>query len=107
MSLDKLIAEIKSKIKFRQYFLSEHAQIERLEEDIDIIEIEEAILNSEIIEDYPEDKRGHSCLIAGYLSNKAIHVVCGVKQNNLVIITVYLPKLPKWITPKQRASGGK
>ncbi|MEW6557608.1 MAG: DUF4258 domain-containing protein [Elusimicrobiota bacterium] len=102
-----LLNEIKTKVKNGQYIISEHAQVERLEENIDVEEIEEAILNGEILEDYPEDRRGHSCLILCYSGKKVIHTICGVKQNKVVIITVYLPKLPKWITPKQRAGGTK
>ena len=64
-------------------------------------------LGGEILEDYPKDKRGHSCLILGYLGNKAIHTICGFRQNKVIIITVYLPKPPKWITPRQRAGGTK
>ena len=102
----KIFGKIKEKIKSGEYILSDHAQYERLEEDIDGKEIEEAINNGEVLEDYPNDKRGHSCLILGYSKSKAIHVICGMKENKAVIVTVYLPKLPKWVTPKQRLTGG-
>lgn len=107
MNPDKILDKIKAKVENGQYFLSEHAQIERLEEDVDVTEIEEAIAYGEILEDYPKDQRGHSCLILGYSGDKAIHIVCGIKQEQVVIITMYLPKLPKWITPRQRAGGTK
>ena len=102
-----ILNKIKIKIESGQYLLTEHAQVERLEENIDVTEIKESIFNGEILEDYPDDKRGHSCLILGYSGNKALHTICGIKQNKVIIITVYLPKLPKWITPRQRTGGTK
>lgn len=42
---------------------------------IDPIEIKEALLSGKIVEDYPEDKRGHSCLVQGKtMTGRDIHV---------------------------------
>lgn len=55
------------------------------------------MLNGEIIEDYPEDVRGHSCLILGPgESGRQIHVVCAPKTGYLAIITAYLPEADEW-----------
>lgn len=90
-------------IKTNKYEISLHAQKERLNEDITIQEIENAILEGEIIENYPQDSRGASFLVLGYVKNRAIHIVCSILPNKwLRIITVYIPKTPKWKTPKQR-----
>jgi hypothetical protein len=60
-------------------------------------EVRGVIFKGEIIEDYPEDKRGHSCLMFGVSkSNHPIHVVCAPKEDYLAIITVYVPSLGKW-----------
>ena len=60
-------------------------------------EVRYVIFNGEIIEDYPEDKRGHSCLIFGVSNKKRpVHVVCTPKEEFLAIITVYIPTLKKW-----------
>jgi hypothetical protein len=83
-------------IREGRYVLSRHAEQERLEEDIDVAQIEEAILLGKIIEDYPDDPRGHSCLVSGYADGRFIHVVCGQKGDWVVIITVYIPKPPHW-----------
>lgn len=93
---------MRRKIRRGEYRLTEHAQIERLEEDIDVLDIEAAILSGEVLEDYPNDPRGPSCLILGHSDERAIHVVCGVKQNQIVIITVYIPQPPKWENPRSR-----
>lgn len=50
-----------------------------------------------MIEDYPEDARGHSCLLHGKgLGRRSIHVVCSPKEDFLAIITAYLPSKRVW-----------
>lgn len=50
-----------------------------------------------IIEDYPGDPRGHSCLLLGFgKSKRAVHVVCSPKEEYLAIITAYLPDRKQW-----------
>ena len=60
-------------------------------------EIHSVVELGEIIEDYPEDVRGHSCLMLGYgEGGRAIHVVCSPKDEYLAIITAYLPDVTEW-----------
>jgi len=60
-------------------------------------EVRKAIVAGEIIEDYPEDSRGHSCLILGHGdADRAIHVVCSPKDEYLAIITAYIPGADRW-----------
>jgi hypothetical protein len=60
-------------------------------------EIEEVIRNGEVIEDYPEDRRGHSCLMLGIgETDRAVHVVCAPQDEYLAIITAYLPDPGAW-----------
>ena len=60
-------------------------------------EIHSVVEHGEIIEDYPEDVRGHSCLILGYgEGSRVIHVVCSPKDEYLAIITAYLPDEDEW-----------
>jgi hypothetical protein len=55
-------------------------------------EVRAVIFQGEIIEDYPEDVRGHSCLIlSNGTSERPVHVICSPKDEYLAIITVYLP----------------
>ncbi len=61
-----LIDEIRVKVKKRLYEYSKHAVDQSIIRDISLRELEEAIAGrSEVIEDYPEDKYGPSCLILG------------------------------------------
>jgi len=60
-------------------------------------EVRYVVFNGEIIEDYPEDKRGHSCLMLGIPNNRRpVHVVCAPRDEYLAIITTYIPSLEKW-----------
>lgn len=87
-----------------KFYLSHHAQIERGEEAIRIDDIVAAIVNGQELEPYPDDPRGPSCLFVGKGKNdRWIHVLCGnFDEDDLLIITVYLPKPPKWRDPFTR-----
>lgn len=94
---------IKEKTRKNEFQLSGHAHKERQEEVIHTWEIREALLECELLESYPEDPKGPSSLVLGYAEGRAIHIVCGRAKNDwLLIITVYIPKPPKWSDPKTR-----
>lgn len=60
-------------------------------------DIRNVIKQGEIIEEYPEDSRGHSALLLGNSQNKrSIHVVCSPKNDYLAIITAYIPDAGEW-----------
>lgn len=72
-------------------------QMSRPDRLIATSEIRRVIEHGEIIEDYPEDIRGHSCLILGYgEGGRAIHVVGSPKDEYLAIITTYIPDENEW-----------
>ena len=55
-------------------------------------DVEEAILNGEIIESYPDDYPSPSCLILGFANDSSpIHIVCGIHEDELWLITSYRP----------------
>ena len=59
-------------------------------------EVRAFIEHGEVIEDYPEDARGHSCLLRGRGNEqREIHVVCSA-QGRLAVITAYLPSEDEW-----------
>ncbi len=98
------IGWIKNKISEGDYEFSAHAEEERQADKLMIKEIEKALIDGEILEDYPDDPRGESCLVLGYGQiGVPIHIVCGkTKQDTLRIITVYIPTAPKWIDERTR-----
>lgn len=83
--------------------MSAHAHLERQEEQITIAEIEKTLLKGSIIEEYPNDPRGRSCLVGAKVGRKSLHVVCGKRNNRLLIVTEYRPKPPSWTNYKTRA----
>jgi hypothetical protein len=87
-----MIEDIRKKVKAGDYRLTVHAFERCVERDISPNELKEVILLGEIIERYPEDKYGPSCLIWGITEKRRIlHVQCSV--NPAWIITAYDPTL--------------
>lgn len=69
-------------------------------------EIRSVIENGVIIEDYPDDARGHSSLMLGYgEAGRPIHVVCARKPDYLAIITAYIPDEHEWTENFRTRSG--
>lgn len=97
------IAFIIKKVRDNQYDLSAHAHQERQVEQITIDEIEKTLLEGDIIEQYPNDPRGKSCLVSGKVMDQTLHLVCGIRGDKLPIVTLYRPKPPIWKDYKTRA----
>ena len=106
MVMDKksYIGLARKRVEKGHFYLSHHAQIERGKEKIMVDDIVSAILNRREIELYPDDPRGESCLIVGQgLDLRWIHILCGnFHEEDLLIITVYIPEWPKWEDPFTR-----
>lgn len=95
-----IIDEIRIKVKNHQYEFSKHAVDQSIIRDISVTEVEDAIgRRSEVIEDYPEDKYGPSCIILGFTKEgRPLHVQCSYPSRPLVkIITLYQPDPDLWI----------
>ena len=99
-----MIDELRSKIAANQFEFTKHALDQSILRRITIAELHEAIENGEVIEDYPEDKYGPSCLVFGMTkSNRAIHIQCSHPSRELVkIITLYQPDPEQWVDYKVR-----
>jgi len=82
------------KILFLPHAVRQMSKPDRM---ISTSEVRNVIGHGEVIEDYPENSRGHSCLILGYGEKmRAIHVVCAPKSEYLAVITAYLPNNREW-----------
>ncbi len=78
-------------------------QMSRPERMITPQEVERVVMTGELVEDYPHDSRGHSCLHLGFGdANRAIHVVCSPKTDYLAVITAYLPDTEQWSSDYRR-----
>ncbi len=99
-----LIDEIIIKIKAYQFEFSKHAVDQSIIRRISIQEMKEAIMKGEIIENYPKDRYGPSCLIFGRTeAGRPLHAQCSYPSRPLIkIITLYEPDSSLWIDFKTR-----
>ena len=72
--------------------VTQHCMTRLAERDIELSEVMRAIMTGEIIEDYPDDFPYPSCLILG----EGLHVVAGVGDGRLWLITAYRPDPDQW-----------
>ena len=100
------ISEIQRKVANDQFEFSRHAVDQSIIRRISVQELREAVSNGDVIEDYPTDKYGPSCLIHGRTSaGRPIHVQCSYPSRPMVkIITVYEPDPDRWIDFEVRKS---
>lgn len=104
INLNTVLERIRAQATKENVRVTQHAQQEMVEENITLDEVLQAITTAQIIENYPEHKRGPCCLLNGLtMKSRPLHIVCTTAQPVLIIITVYEPKLPKWVSPTQRS----
>jgi hypothetical protein len=95
--LSSAIKRIQNQVEAGAYRFTIHGFERCVERHISPDEVRCAILSGEIIEAYPEDKYGPSCLIFGVSrEGKMFHVQCSIDP--VWIITAYDPTLDpdKW-----------
>ena len=94
-----LIEDIQAKVATGNFEFSRHAVDQTLRRRISIQEIREAVASGQVIEDYPADKYGPSCLLLGYTRNsRPLHLQCSHPARPLVkIVTVYEPDPAQWV----------
>ncbi len=85
------LQRIRQKVIDREYYLSSHAEEEMLDDELERIDVENAILKGKINKKLKEDIRGTRYRVEGPASDgRLVHVLCRFKEDaNLVIITVY------------------
>jgi uncharacterized protein DUF4258 len=99
-----IIDDIREKIASGQFEFSQHAVDQSIVRHISVRELREAMAGGEIIEDYPTDKYGPSCLVFGAtLAHRPLHMQCSYPSRPLVkIITLYEPDPQRWVDFKVR-----
>ena len=102
--MDVILANIRKQAMAGNVRITGHARLAMRVRQITLDEILMVIANNSLIlEHYPEHERGSCCLLYGCtFADRHLHVVCTTSQSVLIIITVYEPLPPKWITPMQR-----
>jgi hypothetical protein len=94
--------EVKAEITTGNYRFSDHAVKRMIRRSIDRMEVEEAVLRGEIIEEYPDDKYSASCLIYGVSkAGRHLHVQLSLPPA-VIVITVYEPDASEWMDNRVR-----
>ena len=98
MTLPEL-TELRAKGASNSLQYAAHAITRMAQRSIVTAEVREVLANGQVLEDYPDDRYGPSCLIFGNtLGNRPLHIVCSYPQRPLLkIITVYEPDLTEWL----------
>ena len=88
---------LKRKIDWTKHCLNRLNQRE-----ISILDVKLAIGNGKIIEYYYDDFPYPSCLILGYNEKgRILHIVCGISDDFVHMITAYYPNDSKWEDDKK------
>lgn len=99
------IEEFQTKVAAEQVEFSRHAVDQAILRNIRVSEIREVFAGQcEIIEDYPDDKYGPSCLIFGFTAaGRPLHIHCSYPSRPLLkIITAYEPDPERWTNFRSR-----
>jgi hypothetical protein len=98
------IEAIRDKFEQQQFEFSQDAVDRMILRYITVSEVQQAIANGEVIEDYPQDKYGPSCLISGFTTNdRPLHIQCSYPSRPLIkVVTVYEPSPDDWLNFKVR-----
>jgi hypothetical protein len=97
-----MIDAIKDLVQRRAFTFTDHALRQLLKRNISDDDVVDALLDDDIIEDYPNDKYGPSCLIYGRTRDgRILHVQCSCPPR-VCVITTYQPNPDEWIDGRVR-----
>ena len=100
-----MIDKLRERFRRLEYEYSVHAVDQSIERRISTSAVEEAVERGEIIENYPADKCGPSCLILGFTADRRpLHIQCTYPLRDPVKeITLYQPDPDQWIEFRRRS----
>lgn len=84
------------------FIVSMHARVRMFERNISTDDLVILLNKGEIIEEYPDDQPCPSVLMLGYINDQPYHLVVGICEDHLRIITAYEPDESHWIEYKIR-----
>lgn len=98
------IEALRERIQLGNYLVKSHAVQHAIKEGFDRKHIVEAILNGQIIESYPDEKRALICGRFSQSRNRLyLHVVCEYGDPVYVeFVTAYIPDEALWEKPPYR-----
>ena len=90
------IEPIRQAAQAAELIFTDHAVRQMAKRGIMDTEVSEAILSGQIIEEYPDDKYGPSCLLFGRTqAGRPLHVQCSFPPQARVV-TAYQPDPDEW-----------
>ena len=84
------------------FIISNHARIRMTENNISTDQLIYLLISDEIIEDHPDDFPCHSSLVLSFLTSVPYHIVVGICQDHVRIITLYIPSPDFWKNFEER-----
>jgi hypothetical protein len=86
-----VLERIRRKVRDRRHYLSQHAEDEMLDDDLERADVERAILRGRIDKKLTQDPRGTRYRLIGPATDgRGVVVVCRFQETtDLIIITVY------------------
>ncbi len=103
-NLDVVLERIRAQAAAGTIVVTVHGEQAMADESFTRNDLLEAIAAGRILENYPLYHKGPCCLLYGDTrQGRPMHIVCSTTATALVIITVYEPTAPKWLTPTQRS----
>ncbi|MCD7737643.1 MAG: DUF4258 domain-containing protein [Lachnospiraceae bacterium] len=91
------ISDLRSICSAKHIKITVHATKRLEQREILLRDIITCIQTGEIIEQYPDDYPYPSCLILGHnTGNSLMHIVIGMNETDLFLITAYFPDTNKW-----------
>lgn len=91
------IENIQKSVKEKKIIWTKHCLNRLNQRNILISDVKNALNSGKILEYYNDDYPYPSCLVLGHTINKdLIHVVCGINEDRVFIITAYYPNIENW-----------
>jgi len=87
-----VIKQIRKKIRTGNYELTKHAEEEREEDGLEVVDLESAVINGKIVKKLTHNPRGIRYVVRGYATDERIvRVVCRIlASGKLRIVTSYV-----------------
>ena len=91
-------AELRRKATIDALEFAEHAYGRMAQRRISAGEVRQALISGRVLEYYPDDRHGPSCLVLGRTAgNRPLHVVCShPRRPRVKVITACEPDLGQW-----------
>ena len=104
--MSNFLSIIKELVRSDEVKISEHGYDELAEDGILVRDIVSGLFGAEILEDYPEYRKGPCILVLEHDANgKPIHAVWGIpkdKSSPAVLVTAYRPDENRWSSDFRR-----